>query len=223
MRMAEARVSEESPGEVRSPPRRPRWIPRFLIPTYDEASLFLMSVAFLLLLATDPGCRADWSSLLARGWSPGRICFVLLFPVGLLVSLVRVFSRRPASRVEKVLLVGFGVGLNALTGVWAGLWVLEHTRGWMLVFPVWNIASAVLLVLMYRLGYVDERNLVDRNAPRVSLVAGVLVVLLTWLVAGRILGAYWAVTLSLCVAYATNVNALLARLLVRGPARREAR
>ncbi|HOX06219.1 MAG TPA: hypothetical protein PK280_07445 [Planctomycetota bacterium] len=212
-----------STGQADGPlrPRRRRWgvLIRFFVPRYDELSLFVMSLAFLSLFVADAGMRAGCRRhLAAELWDPRTYLVVAPFAAGLLFSLFNVFVTRRKSGFEKSAMLFFAVVVSAGTGIVAGVQMLEGFHGWMLVFPIWNIANGVLLLLLDRLCILDQDNIADEEATLDQVLLGALVVLAVLLVCHGVCRLHWSVTLSICVAYATNVNWAMVRFL-RGPGR----
>ena len=187
-------------------PKRPNLLSRLLIPRYDEMSLFLMSIAFVLLFFTDAELRTRSHELLLSESALTRYLFLLFFVAGLLLSLYHVFTKRRKNTPEKIAMLVFAVMVNGLSGVAAGVHMLEHSRGILMVFPIWNIVNGGLLLLMLRFDIIDESSIVDDNAAPVQLVLGGLVVVAALIVCRFVFELYWAVTFSICVAYATNLN-----------------
>jgi len=187
-------------------PKRSNWLSRLLIPRYDEMSLFLMSTAFVLLFITDTELRTRSYELLLSESALTRYIFLLFFVAGILLSLYHVFTKRRKNTPEKIAMLVFAVMVNGSSGVAAGVHMLEHSRGILMVFPIWNIVNGGLLVLMLRFNIIDESSIVDDNAAPVQLALGGLVVVATLVVCRFVFELYWAVTFSICVAYATNLN-----------------
>ena len=104
--------------------------------------------------------------------------------------------------------------INAAGGIAVGMYFLEHPPdGLLILFPLWNIINGFLLLLMYRFDLMDEAIIVDDNAAPFELAAGVCVVLMTVAISTFVFELYWAVIFSMCMAYATNINALVRGLV----------
>lgn len=186
---------------------RPGW----LIPTYDELSLFLMAFTFILLCAVNSQLR-NWIRHFfsqTHDWV-AYIC-VLLFLAGLGLSLFHVFTRREKTIFEKQLMMLFAVLTNAGIGIIAGWYVLKSNdvRDWQLIFPIWNIINGVLLLLMLRFRIIDEECISDRDADATEVVIGIAAVLVIFIFCNFIFKLYWAITFSICIIYATSFDKAL--------------
>jgi hypothetical protein len=104
--------------------------------------------------------------------------------------------------------------INAAGGIAAGMYFLEYPpHGLLILFPLWNIINGFLLLLMYRFDFMDDAIIVDDNAGPFEVVAGLCVVLMTFAIGTFVFELYWAVVFSMCMAYATNINALVKDLV----------
>lgn len=183
------------------------WLTRFFVPTYDELSLFVMSVAFIVLFAAEPTMRKELGRLLARiEGASGYIIFPAIFLLGMGLSLYHVFTTRKKILAEKYLMLMFAVLVNAAAGIFAGLHLLKHTSGWLAVFPVWNIINGILLLLMFRYRVLDAHSISDRDATPVQMMFGFVAVMIIFLVCKLAFRLYWALTFSICVAYAATLD-----------------
>jgi hypothetical protein len=186
---------------------RPGW----LIPTYDELSLFLMAITLILLCAVNNQAR----SLIRRFFSQVDDWYVyilvLLFLAGLGLSLYHVFTRREKTIFEKQLMMFFAVLTNAGTGILSGWYVLKSNdvHNWQLVFPIWNIINGVLLLLMLRLKIIDEECISDRDATVAQIILGLAAVLVIFVFCNYVFKLYWAITFSICIIYTTSFDRAL--------------
>jgi len=188
-------------------------IANWLIPRYDESSLFLMSLAFLLLFFTDAGLRTGSSKFLFSESDLRSYLFALCFVLGMLFSLYHVFATTRKTGLEKVVMLFFAVMVNGFSGIAAGVHMLRNCPGVLMVFPVWNIVSGGLLLVMYRFNIIDESRIADEDAPPREVALGGLVVVAAFVLCRFVFRLYWAVTFSICVAYATHLNQAVQRLL----------
>ena len=106
----------------------------------------------------------------------------------------------------------FAVMVNGLSGFMAGAHLFQTSHGHLIVFPIWNVLNSLLLLLMYWVQLIDETAITDDNAtPRDVVVSGA-VILAVFLICQFLFRLHWSMIFSVCVCYATNVNALLRRL-----------
>jgi len=104
--------------------------------------------------------------------------------------------------------------INAGCGIAVGMHFLEYPPdGLLILFPLWNIINGFLLLLMYRFDFLDDAIIVDDNAGPYEVVAGLCVVLMTFAIGTFVFELYWAVVFSMCMAYATNIHALVKDLV----------
>lgn len=75
----------------------------------------------------------------------------------------------------------FAVLVTGGTGLYAGWLMLDRSRGWLIIFPVWNIVNGALLLVLARLRIIDTDCIVDEKATfgQVLLTAIVVPILLT--------------------------------------------
>ena len=183
-----------------------------LVPRYDECALFLMSVAFILLFVLDATLRRDTGSVLSLGFDPRDYLAIVGFTAGIVFSVYHVFAKRDKKPIEKVFMLFFAVVVNAYSGIAAGIHILRQSQQWLMPFPIWNIANGVLLLVMYRTGMLAKTSIPDENANPYHVLMSSAVLATLLLVCHYWLQFYWAVTFSICVGYATTLNAWLGRL-----------
>jgi len=198
------------------------------MPHYDSLTLFALSWAFLLLLLLGPNAspsRYPLGSRYTSGsrapapqgpnepltrvvWSVGEQFMVLppLAGIGMVLSLVGVFHRKPKPEPVKWLMLCFAVTVTAVTGMYAGHVWLTTTRGWLVVFPASNILSAAVPLLLFRAGLLDTEVILDTTA-RLSQVVVTLIATTTLLVTCLYLfRLHWAMAYSICVSYTMSLN-----------------
>jgi hypothetical protein len=59
---------------------------------------------------------------------------------------------------------------------------------------------------MFRFAIIDERSISDRDTNAVEIIFGLMVIIAIIITCNFIYKLYWAVTLSLCVVYATSLS-----------------
>ncbi|MCP4398137.1 MAG: hypothetical protein GY801_12670 [bacterium] len=185
---------------------------RFFIPQYDELALFLMSVASGLIFFTDADLRSRSIELIFEEVRPRIYIALVFFVLGGLFSIYHVFTTRRKTDREKTAMVFFAIIVNGLSGVFAGIHMLEESCGFLMVFPIWNIANGALLLILYRFKMIDKSSIVDDNATILQVILGSIVLAITFMVCSFVFEMYWAVTFSICVAYASNVSGVVGSL-----------
>jgi hypothetical protein len=183
----------------------------WFIPTYDELSLFLMTITFILLCAENNHARSLIRHFFSQVHDWYVYILVLLFLAGMGLSLYHVFTRREKTILEKQLMMLFAVLTNAGTGIISGWYVLKSNdaNDWQLIFPIWNIINGVLLLLMLRLKIIDEECISDRDATLVQIILGLVAVLIIFALCNYVFKLYWAITFSICIVYTTSFDRAL--------------
>jgi len=185
---------------------------RIFIPHYDELSLYLMSLSFILIFVLTPDLRSSSKHIFFSG-SDLRAAFIpFIFLLGVLLSLYHVFTSRKKADWEKFAMLCFAVMANAFSGIAAGLYMLINFNPILILFPIWNIANGVLLLIMLRCELIDENNVSDEDADFPQVIAGTIIVVATFLVCRFAFQMNWAVTFSICVAYATNLSGVIRKI-----------
>lgn len=117
----------------------------FVLPRYDDLTLFAFGIAFVLLALLDPGLRG---ALAAIGTDPHTETETLLLGfagLGLTLSLIGVVWPRDKSEFEKVMMLFFAILITIGAGVSTWRTPGAGALGWLAVFPLWNQFNAVLL------------------------------------------------------------------------------
>lgn len=177
-----------------------------LIPRYNEISLFLMSIAFVLLFFTNADLRIESHEFLFENFDPRSYIALAFFVIGILYSLFHVFTTLQKTDWEKTTMLFFAVMVNGLSGIAAGAKMLEDSHGLLVIFPIWNIINGLLLLIMFRFGIINENSIVDDNATPLQVLLGFIVVGVIFVICQFVYKMYWAFTFSICVAYASNIN-----------------
>lgn len=190
-------------------------ISRLLIPRYNVNALYLMSLAFVLVFFSEGKLRAAISAIFfsrrfdgLKDVYHGLMCFIALgvFVAGILVSLFNGLTIRQIASWEKFPMLFFAVMVSGIAGIAAGLHMLDNSPGLLMVFPVWNIINGALLIILLRVNIIDTSIIVDEEVNHVQIIFGSIVVITAFFVCRFLLELYWAITFSICVAYATNVS-----------------
>lgn len=186
------------------------WLPR-----YDDLSLFAFSLAAVMLLAVDADLRQSLVHLMSREWTNPLAAWLLLVACGGLLSLVNVLLGRERSEFERTMMLFFAVLVTVVTGFSAGRPMLSG--GWTLlaIFPLWNIANGLLLLILVPLGVVDHDCLTGEKAGfRQVLLATVSITLLI-LACHYLFKRAPLTTFSIAVVYTMSLHNVIRRLLAR--------
>jgi len=195
---------------------KPKGILYYIIPQYDEVTLFAMSFSCVLLVVFN-FYSVNWGESLEldRNGTIVYIFMILVFFLGLLLSIYHAFTDRPKSQVEKFLMLFFAVTLNVFSGFCGGVYALSRTDGWFIIFPILNIINALILLFMYRTNIVDEHNIADENASLIQIIFTSIVVVTLFVLCNHMYNLIWIQTLSICVVYATNIGRRIEPLILQ--------
>lgn len=185
-------------------------------PTFDELTLFVLAYTCILLIG------ANTYNLIKSGEihqnMNGLVAFlpVTIIVVGIALSLHHAFSKRKKERLEKQIMFLFASFVSGFAGIWGGTYLLSNSEkwSWILVFPVLNIVSSYL-ILGSKNRVLDERCIDDRNVTITEVAVSAAIVTVAFLITAKYLHYHWAATLSICVAYGTNLNRVIINILLR--------
>jgi hypothetical protein len=187
----------------------------FLIPTYDELSLFLMAVTLIALYFTNGQLHSQINTLIAKdveanGWA-SLLPFALVSFGALGLCIYHVFTTREKTVFEKRVMVGFAVLTNLVTGTIAAVYTLTNASAanWLLVFPLWNIINGILLLFMAFLRVIDEECISDRDATAKQVVLGLMAVFVIFIFCNYVFKLHWSITFSICSIYTTSFDRAL--------------
>jgi hypothetical protein len=186
------------------------------IPQYDEIALFAMSLTCALLISA-----AAFSGNLPINLADVReidirfIGAVFVFFAGLLLSIYHAFTDKPKTPIEKSFMLFFAVLLNAFAGIMAGMYDLATESGLLVIFPILNIINSVILFIMFRTRVLNEASIRDEHASRSQFLLTAIAVVVLFVVCHYVMSLIWMQTLSICVAYATNISRSVPVLILR--------
>jgi len=178
----------------------------FLVPNYDELSLFLMAGVFVLLYFTNIKLQDDINAFLTRLDIWRRYIYLAIFMLGLFLCLYHVFTKRRKTEVEKGIMLLFAVSINAATGFIAGIYMFRECPGWLFIFPAWNIINSVLLIAMQYINLFDEDKISDRDATKFQIILGMIAILIIYFICNNVFSLHWAITYSICIIYTTSFD-----------------
>lgn len=189
-------------------------------PTYNELSLSMMSLSFLLIFFSTESLRSKlFNFLSAPGDRGSKVLLFLFFTAGLVLSLYHVFTKREKTFAEKQAMLFFAVLANAFSGIYASAYILDRSTNTACIFvllPIWNIINCVILLLSYRFGAINERNISDENAMSFEVLLGFIIIFGIFVVCRFVFKLYWAITFSISVIYATSFSETLNSMFHKG-------
>ncbi len=185
----------------------------FMLPQYDDLTLFALSVTLLIIFAVEPKA---WHELIKPILIAPHERIVILFilaAIGMVLSLFGVFFRCQKPESIKWPMLIFAVLITAGTGAYAGYLEFTTSRGWLMIFPAWNIiTSATLLIMLYD-GQFSPDCIVDKPASPFQILfilvtAGILVTACHY-----IFHLHWAIVYSICVGYIMHLRHTLEKVI----------
>ena len=153
-----------------------------LLPRYDDLTLFALSAALLGLVPINSTLRSDLRRLFTLDRDLRILVMLGLASIGMVLSLCGVLLKRPKGNTQKRLMLLFAVVVTAGTGAYAGLLMFERSEGWLIVFPLWNLVSSILLGVLFFTGVLDIDRVTGKRATLLQvgltvLTVGVLLVI----------------------------------------------
>ena len=189
---------------------------RVFEPTFDELTLFVLAYTCILLIGVN-----TFRSIKSAEIHQSMDGLVVLLPatiiiVGIALSLYHAFSKRKKGMFEKQIMFLFASLVSGFAGIWGGTYLLSNSEkwSWVLVFPVVNIVTSYL-ILGSKNRVLDERCIDDRNVTITEVAVSTAIVTTAFFVTANYLHYHWAATLSICVAYGTNLNRMIINILLR--------
>ena len=183
------------------------------IPHYDELSLFVMGYICILILAVNANITVSTFKDFSFS-GPGTSFFIVLFlPLlfGMLLCLYHAFTNRKKTRIEKKIMLLFAAVINGFSGIWGGTYILTHTKGFIAVFPIWNIISGFILLNFLKEdrfsdSYIEDDCISDENVSPSEIIVGAVIITVIFYVCYCMFDLNWAATFSICIAWATSMN-----------------
>lgn len=166
------------------------------VPTYTENALSLSALVFFLLVVTNTSFQKDIADLVGS--------FLLTWLIlGAGFSIFHAFSKRQKSRFEKIFMIFFIIMINFLVGFNAGEYVLgREANNFLIIFPLWNMISAILLLLLLNSGVIGPNSISATNMDTEDFIIGAILVTMFFGVSQYVFENYWAITFSICLWYA---------------------
>jgi len=215
--MRDEQIAEKLLSRALSPDESGKYAAKILlsplIPKYDDLKLFALSLAFVLLVLIDGQLRQDATKAFTGGFGP-RVTVLFFFAgFGMICSLVNIFLQRQKSELEKRAMLLFAVLVTAGTGIYTGWLMLGQSRGWLMIFPAWNILNGVLLLVLIRAGVIDTQCIISKKAAfgQIVVTAVAIPILLTSCL--YLFELHWALTFSITTVYTMNLHGVLGHLL----------
>ena len=183
----------------------------FLLPKYTEVTLFLTSLIAFLIFITEVSLRNTIIDFFKADIS---IAIVLLFIlIGFALSIYYAFTDKKIPSYHKEAMLAFMLVVNVFVGMSAMFYLANYSHGWTYIFPAINYFNALFLGLAFKVNAINADSILDIQAKRSELLLGSAVVMIIFIYSRYVLNDYWAITFSMCLAYATTINEIINKIL----------
>jgi hypothetical protein len=181
-----------------------------ILPRYTEIIIFLTSIIFLLLFFTNLEFKNEIFTHSERD-----LFLAIFFIPGIIYSIVNIFIKKKGVSGKNSMLI-FTVIINAIAGVSAGSYSLFNTEKYLIVFPIFNIINAFLLITLLKFGNDADITSISDEQPKIGETAiGFFAVILIFFLSQYILKNYWAITFSICVFYISVIDNFIKHLFFK--------
>ncbi|GEM_PF-1482009 len=143
------------------------------------------------------------------------IGFCCMLIAGWFLSIYHAFSEKPMSITEKQVILYFTVYTTGLVGFAAGEYALEQSQGFWIIFPILNIINSIMLLSLVKEKIIDTDSILDKQAKKEEVIIGTIAVFIIFFISEYIFKNYWAITFSVCIAYAALFNEMLSKLIFK--------
>lgn len=177
---------------------------RQLKPSIHEVSAYSIAFTCCWLLVTHAKLRQTLLIIFSGfgSMSPFFIGLGLVATLGLLLSLIHAFIPVRKSDPEKFLMGWFIMGASGVASFVIGLEMLPSRSSLLMLLPVWNMLMGLLMLC--QMGF-QKYEVNDEDASLTAVFGTtVILVLILWLT-DLSLQLSWALTLSICIFYATTL------------------
>ena len=186
---------------------------KLLIPRFDENSLFFISYSFILIFSFNKELRKaaiDFIFPTDDRYGGVALVFSLMFLGGLILSITHAFISKKKSYYENILMLFFGMFINGISGICAGIYLLKEPINLLVIFPFWNIFTGFISI--YNIGLIQstEQKIEESSWPQ--MLIGPIIIFTLFVICQFWQKLYWAVTFSICVAYSTSINSLFYKI-----------
>jgi hypothetical protein len=178
---------------------------RTFMPSYDDLTLFTLSFALIALCLMNGKLRESlWSVFSSHNMI--AVLFASLMAGFMFLSFINTFFQREKFDFEKHLMLWFAVLVSAGTGIYSGYIIWEESKGWLLIFPIWNIANGVILLLFWQLGFLDTECIVENEYNHFQVLVSAASVGIILGLCDYIFKMHWVISYSICVCYTITIN-----------------
>jgi hypothetical protein len=173
-------------------------------PRFHEISTYLIALSFCWLLIFHPELRYGYYMLFTgfETMSPYFLALGLIVTAGLLLSLIHAFIRRKKLAFEKAIMGWSILGVSSVASFLVGTEMLPSRSSIMTILVTWNILMSV--VLLMQMGS-QKYDISDDEASFTEVIVTTVILMAILGVSDLYLRLSWAMTLSICIFYATFI------------------
>jgi hypothetical protein len=173
-------------------------------PRFQEITTYLIALSFCWLFLFHPELRRGFYMLFTgfESMSPFFLALGLIVTAGLLLSLIHAFIKRKKLALERAIMGWSVLGISGVTSFFVGVEMLPSRSSIALVMVAWNILMGILLLLQMGM---QKYDISDENASFAEVIATTVVLVAVLLISDLYFRFSWAVTLSICIFYATSI------------------
>jgi len=173
---------------------------KYFIPRYDELTLYLHGISFIILICMSDGFRDFLLNLATH--NPKIILTMMFITAGTFVSIYNAFVYRKKSDFEKNLMLIFAIFSNALIVFYTlEVWNDRNIDALNIYnLPVIiNMAYTIFLVLLLRFDGITISSISDDDVPVYQVIAATIPVIIAFIYFEYIVKETWNITYSWCV------------------------
>jgi hypothetical protein len=173
-------------------------------PRFQEITTYLIALSFCWLFLFHPELRRGFYMFFTgfESMSPFFLALGLVVTAGLLLSLIHAFIKRKKLALERAIMGWSVLGISGVTSFFVGVEMLPSRSSIALVMVAWNILMSILLLLQMGM---QKYDISDENASFAEVIATTVILVAVLLISDLYFRFSWAVTLSICIFYATSI------------------
>jgi hypothetical protein len=175
-----------------------------LKPKIHELSAYLVALTCCWLFLSHAKLRQALFIIFSGfgSMSPIFIGLGLAVILGLLLSLVHAFIQRKKSAFEKFFMGGVILGASGVASFAVGIEMLPSRSSLMMILPAWNMLMGLLMLSQMQF---QKYEMADEDATPEEVLGTTVILVLILFLADFALRLSWALTLSICIFYATSI------------------
>jgi len=180
-----------------------------LKPKYHELTAYLTALTCAALFLFRSEFRAVYVDYFKIQSGPedvrASIAFFVLgsiVTIGFFLSFIHVFIKDKKSWFDKTCIGTFILGTNGLAGIVAGLEMLPSQWSILMIVPLWNILTGI--ILLYQIG-LQKFDISDENASPLQVFGSSITLLIVFFITNFVFHFSWAMTLSICLFYSSTI------------------